>query len=90
MGGLYIKQESNKSLPSTCGGPEENERALVSVSGHMKIQLDKTLSDWFIAGGAARKCRHYITGGNNSPEINGSISQPSTPSLTVFGHLVAF
>lgn len=83
---LYIKQERNESAPPV----EENETMLVSVKGHMKIRPGKKLSDWFIAGLAARKCQHYIIRGNNSVEINGSISQPSTPSLIALCHSVLF
>lgn len=55
---------------------------LVSVMSHMKIQSDTKLSDWLFAGLVALgKCQHYIIRGNNSVEINGAISQPSTPSL---------
>ncbi len=80
VGGPYIKQESNE-FP-TCGEVEENETMPLLVMAYMEIQPDTKLSDGLFAGLAAlRKCQHYIIRRNNTVEINGSISQPST-SLT--------
>lgn len=59
---------------STCGGVEENETVLVTVTGHTKIQPDTKLSDELFAGLAAlRKCQHYTIRGNNTVEMNGSL-----------------
>lgn len=70
--------------PPTCGWEGENETMLVSVTGHVKIQPDSKQSDGLFQQpwlAVLRKCHHYTLRGNNTVEINGSISQPSSPTL---------
>lgn len=83
MGGCLVNKSNKRvmNLP-TCGGVEKNETMLLSVTGYMKIQPDTKLSDRLFPGLAALwKSQHYTIRGNNTVEINGSISQHATPSI---------